>query len=122
MLQSVLRAACNDTWVLRTPVLVRHDVGAPDEPAPKPGDDSTKPLPDTPNTKARCEEMYRDDSNMEAVFTIWTMWDQLYPIGALPDAVCCRLERCPCVRFAHDHATSKWYGPRDVTAPSYFMP
>lgn len=121
MLQSVLRGACNDTWVLRTPLLIRHDVPQPGQP-PSKGGDSDKPLKDTPNAKGRCEEMYRDDSSMEAVFTIWTMWDELYPLGALPDAVCCRLERCPCVRFQHDHSVTKWYGPRDVTAPSYYLP
>ncbi len=114
VLQSVLRAACNDTWIIHAPALelVRVDYGQA----------KTEFLRTAPDNKGRCVEMMEADRNHEALFTMWAYWDKLQPIGALPDAVCCRLERCPCLQFgAHrNHIADKWYGPQGNVAPSYF--
>ena len=109
MLQTVLRSACNDTWIIHWTKLEMTTVGFDSKKLPA---DHT-----APNLRRRCEQIHDADVTQEALFTVWTMFDELYPLGALPDAVCCRLERCPCA--AMGARTSKWYGPPAVQAPSY---
>jgi len=110
-LQSVLKASCRDTWLL-------HAATYNLQPLPYRGD--PPPVATTaPNVKARCEQIRDEDRNNEALFSLWTLWDDLYPKGTLPEAVCCRMERCPCLAFPNPSTAEKYYGPPSTRAPSY---
>jgi len=109
--QTSLLRACNDTWLIHDPDLRLERLKADDNPSVA--------AKRTWDHRARCERMFREDAGQEALYTIWTMWDHLQPVGGLPQAVCCRLDYCPCTDMADEGKQRFYSGIPSLTAPLY---
>lgn len=109
--QSTLRHACNDTWIIHDTDLTLERTKVDDAP----GVAAERSW----GHKPRCERMFREDRGQEALHTIWTMWDHLQPVGGLPNAVCCRLNYCPCPAIEDSKKDKFWTGVPSLVSPMY---
>lgn len=108
-LDVALHRSCNDTWIIHRAAMALEKTGI---------DTSEQATSHkTWNHRYRCEEMLQHDKAQEALWSMWTLWDTLQPLGGLPQAVCCRLDYCPCPDFGSEALNTFWTGPEGNEPP-----